>query len=137
MSVIKDIQSIVTWYGDGGYKKSLISELQDAKSKLLTLLITFADEVAEAKKDSLVSTVFRKVEHHKIKSQLIDEGLTVSSSESKAIEEVAEQMKLEAEHEALSYYYSQVLKTGYMIADDLTQRISVLRSEFVNKNHQV
>lgn len=132
MSVIKQIQDIASWYGNGGYQKSSLSELQDAKSKLLTLCITFADEVANAKKDSLVSTVFRKVDHHKIKSQLIDEGLTLGKAESDAIERNAEKMRLEAEHEVLSYYYGQVLKTAYMIAQDLTQRISILKVELLN-----
>jgi hypothetical protein len=129
MSVIKDIQSVVTWYGDGGYKKASLPELQDAKSKLLTLCVTFADEVATAKKESLISTVFRKVDHHKIKSRLLDEGLTLGASEVKAIEKNAEKMRQEAEHEALSYYYSQVLKSSYMICEDLTQRVSVLKIE--------
>ncbi|MCK5018554.1 MAG: hypothetical protein KAS32_15950, partial [Candidatus Peribacteraceae bacterium] len=132
MSVIKEIQAITSWYGNGGYQKSSLVELQNSKSKLLTLCITFADEVASAKKDSLVSTVFRKVDHHKIKSRLIDEGLGLGISETKAMEENAEKMRIEAEHEALSYYYSQVLRTCYMIAQDITQRISILRLELAN-----
>ncbi len=131
MSVIKDIQAISEWYGNGGYEKSSLPELQDAKSKLLTLCVTFADEVASAKKDSLVSTVFRKVDHHKIKSQLIEDGLGIGASETKAVEKNAEKMREEAEHEALSYYYSQVLKVSYMIADDLTQRIYILKQELI------
>jgi len=134
MSVINKIQAITEWYGNGGYKRSSLPELQDAKSKLLTLLVTFADEVAAAKKESLVSTVFRKVEHHKFKSQLIDEGLGVGSAETKAIEHNAEMMEQEAEREALSFYYDKVLKTGYMICEDLTQRIAILRMELSKPN---
>ena len=129
MSVIEDIKKITEWYGNGGYKKSSLPELQDAKSKLLTLLVTFADEVASSKKDSLVSTVFRKVEHHQIKSRLIDEGLTLGKAESQSIVETRDKLTEEAEYEALSYYFEKVLKTCYMIAEDLTQRISVLRIE--------
>lgn len=129
MSVINDIKKITEWYGNGGYKNSSLPELQDAKSKLLTLLTTFNEEVASSKKDSLVSTVFRKVEHHKFKSQLIDEGLGVGLAESKSVEETAERLENEAEHEALCYYYERLQKTCYMIADDITQRISILRIE--------
>lgn len=129
MTVIKDIDRIIDWYMKS-YAGASISQLMDAKSKLLTLCYRFSEETASSKRDSIISTVFRKAEHHKIKSQLIEDGYTLGLAESKTIEQIRDIMSEEAEREALSIRYKLVLDIALRIAEDLTQRISVLKKEY-------
>ena len=135
MDVIKGINKIIDAY-NSRYKTLTIHELLDAKSKLLTLLFSLSDTVAESKKNSLMSTVFRKVEHHKLKAQFVDDGITLGLAESKTIKALHDEMATEAERESLAVYYDLVLKAGYKIAEDITQRISVLKMEF-EKSRQI
>ena len=132
MSVIKEIDSIIDWYRKN-YAGASLHHLMDAKSKLLALCYTFSEETASSKRDSIIATVLRKAEHHKIKSQLIEEGFAIGKAESKSIEQTAEDMRLEAEHEALAYKTKLVLDIALRISEDLTQRISVLKAEFNDK----
>jgi hypothetical protein len=101
----------------------------DAKSKLVTLLSGLADFVAESKKDSLIATVYRKYEHHKMKSQLIDEGFTAALAESKSIEKAKDKMEVETTAEHLSYLYKLKLSQYNRVVDDIMQRISVLKDD--------
>ena len=129
MSVLKEIDPIIEWYRKK-YSGAAIHQLMDAKSKLLALCYRFSEETAASKRDSIISTVFRKSEHHKIKSQLIDEGMTLGLAESKTIDQIRDLMSDEAEHEALAYRQKLVLDIALKIAEDLTQRISVLKAEY-------
>ncbi len=133
LSVIKDIDNIVNWYQQN-YAGAVIHQLMDAKSKLLTLCYRFAEETASSKRDSIIATVYRKSEHHKLKSQLIDNGMTLGLAESKTIDQIKETMNQEAEHEALAYRHKLVLDIAMRISEDLTQRISVLKAEFNDKS---
>ena len=129
MTVLKDIDKIIDWYRLN-YAGAPIHQLMDAKSKLLALCYRFSEETASSKRDSIIATVYRKAEHHKIKSRLIDEGMTLGLAESKTIDQVREIMDNEAEHEALAYRQKLVLDIALRISEDLTQRISVLKAEY-------
>lgn len=134
MLVINQIQEIVDAYRER-YSVLTIPQLLDAKSKLITLCFTLANDVAESKKNSLMSTVFRKVEHHKRKSQMIEEGLTQGLAESKTLSQLAKEYGEEAEREATAFYYQQVLNVSYKLVDDLSQRVSVLKIELEKSKH--
>lgn len=128
MKTIKDINSIIDWYAVN-YSGASIELLMDSKSKLLTLCFRLAEEVADAKKGSIMSTVFRKYEHHNTKSKLLEEGFTLGKAESKSLVEIRDYLVKEAENEALSFHYKLTLDYATKIAEDLTQRISVLKNE--------
>ena len=133
--VVKDIDKIIDWYKTN-YSKAYLHQLMDAKSRLLTLCYTFSDETATAKRDSVISTAFRKAEHHKIKSQLIDEGMAQGAAESRSIEQTKELIEREAEHESLAYKQRLVLDIALKITEDMAQRISVLKKEMENSRGQ-
>ena len=131
METIKQIDAIIEWY-QGNYAGAAIHQLMDAKSKLLALCYRFSEETASTKRDSIVATAFRKAEHHKIKSRLIDEGMTQGLAESKSIDQTKDIINNEAERESLAYRYRLVLDIALKISEDLTQRISVLKKEMEN-----
>ena len=128
MKTIEDIEKITNWYGQK-YKSATADQLMDMKSKLVTLLCKFSDEVAESKKDSLITTVYRKYEHHKLKSQLIDEGFTVALAESKSIEGAKNLMEEEVVTEKISYLHKIKLSQYNRVVDDITQRLSFIRDD--------
>ena len=128
MTTLENIDKIITWYTKE-YAGASIELLMDAKSKLLTLCWTFSGEVADSRKRSVLSTVFRKADHHKMKSQLIEEGFAVGLSESKTIVEIKSRLMAEAECEALSFHHKLKLDLAVKIGEDITQRISVLKKE--------
>ena len=92
-------------------------------------LCNFADEVAESKKDSLITTVYRKYEHHKMKSQLIDESFTATLAESKSIEAAKKLMEEETTTEHISYLHKLKLSQYNRVVDDITQRLSFIRDD--------
>lgn len=128
MNITTEIEKIIDTY-NLKYKELTINQLMDAKSKLVTLLCNFADEVAEAKKDSLITTVYRKYQHHKMKSQLIDESFTVALAESKSIEKAKEIMEEETNCEHSAYLHKIKLDQYNRVVDDIMQRISILRDD--------
>ena len=128
MSVIEDINKVVEWYAKE-YHGAPIELLMDAKTKLLTLCWTFSGEVADARKGSVLATVFRKADHHTMKARLIEEGFTLGLAESKTVEGVKTQLIHEAESEALSFHSKLNLDLAIKVAEDITQRISVLKKE--------
>ena len=128
--MIKELDKIIGWYS-GHYSGMSIIEMMNLKSKLLGLMYRFSEELATSKRDSIIATVFRKSEHHKIKSQLVEDGITLGLAESKSIDEVAEKMRIEAEHESLNYKQKLVYDLGIKIVEDLTQRISVSKQEMM------
>lgn len=129
MRTIENIDKVIEWY-QKNYSKAPIHQLMDAKSKLLTLCYTFSDETATSKRDSLIATAYRKAEHHKIKSRLIDEGMSGVSAESKTIDQIREIVEQEAEYESLAYKQRLVLDIAMEIVQDMTQRISILKKEW-------
>lgn len=131
MEVWKEIDKIIAWY-QKSYAGASLHNLMDAKSRLLTLCYTFADECASSKRESVVATAFRKAEHHKIKSQLIDEGMAQGHAESKTVDQIRDIISEEAEREALAYRTRLVLDIALKIAEDISQRISVLKKEMEN-----
>lgn len=128
--MIKELDKIIEWYSTN-YGGMSIVQMMDMKSKLLGLLYRFSEELASSKRDSIISTVFRKSEHHKFKSQLIEDGFTVGLAESKSVDHVAEKMRIEAEHESLNYRQKLIYDLGIKIVDDLQQRISVSKQEMM------
>ena len=66
--MLKEIDKIIKWYGTN-YAGMSIVNMMDMKSKLLGLLYRFSEELATSKRDSVISTVFRKSEHHKFKER--------------------------------------------------------------------
>lgn len=128
MKIITDIEKIIDTYRLK-YKTLTINQLMDAKSKLVTLLCNFTDEVAESKKDSLITTVYRKVQHHKMKSELIEKSFTAAMAESKSVDAAEKIMKEETETEHIAYLHKIKLDQYNRVVDDITQRISILRDE--------
>lgn len=128
MTIVHEIEIVIDYYNKN-YKAMTINQLLDSKSKLVTLLCNFADEVAEAKKDSLISTVYRKVQHHKMKSELIEKKLSVSLAESKSIDNAKEIMEQETINEYCAYLHKIKLDQYNRVVDDMMQRISVLRDD--------
>ena len=128
MTVIESIEKIIDWY-NSNYKKATPDQLMDMKTKLVTLLCNFSDEVAESKKDSLITTVYRKYEHHKNKSQLIEESFTAALAESKSIEKAKELMIEETNTEHISYLHKLKLSQYNRVVDDITQRLSFIRDD--------
>jgi len=135
-TVVKDIDKIIDWYNNH-YRGASLHNLMDAKTKLLTLCYTYSEEVAESKRGSVVATAFRKAEHHKIKSQLIDEGMAQGAAESRTIDEIRDIINEEAEREALAYRTRLVLDIALRISEDLSQRISVLKKEMESSRDSV
>ena len=133
--VVKEIDNIIQWY-KVNFAKAHLHQVMDAKSRLLTLCYTFSDETATSKRNSVIATAFRKAEHHKIKSQLIDEGMAQGTAESKSIEQTKDIIEQEAEHEALAYKHRLVLDIALKIAEDMTQRISILKKEMESSRGQ-
>lgn len=128
MNTIESIEKIIDWYSLN-YKKATGTQLMDAKTKLVTLLASLTDEVAESKKDSLITTVYRKYEHHKMKSQLIDDGFTGALAESKSIESAKKLMEEEVMTEQIAYLHKLKLSQYNRIVDDLTQRLAFMRDD--------
>jgi len=128
MSTIESIEKIIDWY-NSNYKKATPDQLMDMKTKLVTLLCNFSDEVAESKKDSLITTVYRKYEHHKNKSQLIEESFTAALAESKSIEKAKELMIEETNTEHIAYLHKLKLSQYNRVVDDITQRLSFIRDD--------
>ena len=128
--MLKEIDKVITWYSTN-YAGMSIVDMMDMKSKLLGLLYSFSADLAESKRESVISTVFRKAAHHKFKSQLVEDGITLGLAESKSIDEVAEKMRIEAEYEALNYRQKLIYDLGMKIIEDLTQRISVEKQEMM------
>ena len=128
MTILENIDKCIEWY-KANYKKASIPELMDCKSKICTYLYNYTDEVSEAKKDSLFSTIYRKYHSHKIKSELIEKSFAVGLSESKSIVQTFEDMKSEGETEHLAFLTKLKLDQANKICDDIMQRISVLKGE--------
>ena len=128
--MIKELDKVITWYSDH-YSGMSIIEMMNMKSKLLGLLYRFSEELATSKRDSVIATVFRKSEHHKIKSQLVEEGITLGLAESKSIDQVSEKMRIEAEYEALNYRQRLIYDLGMNIVSDLQQRIGIAKQEMM------
>ena len=131
MSVLSDIQKVIDWYSQE-YSGAGIETLMDCKSRLLTLCARFAEEVADSKRGSVMATVFRKADFHNMKSRMIDEGFTIGLAESKSTQAVKAQMTQEAESEALFFKSKLLLDISLKIAEDITQRISILKKEREN-----
>ena len=128
--MIKELDKIIGWYS-GHYSGMSIIEMMNLKSKLLGLLYRFSEELATSKRDSVIATVFRKSEHHKIKSQLVEEGITLGLAESKSIDQVSEKMRIEAEYEALNYRQRLIYDLSMNIVSDLQQRIGIAKQEMM------
>lgn len=133
MKIIEEIENCIDWY-KLNYDKATPEQLLNCKSKINTLCFTYINEVGEAKKDSVFSTVYRKYHHHKFKSQLIEQKFTVSLAESKSIEKTFEDLKDEATNEYLAYLSKLKLDQANRIADDIMQRLSFIRDEMKNTN---
>ena len=125
---MEEIEKIIKWYSEK-YKSATPEQLMNAKTKLVTLLCNFSDMLAESKEDSLLTTIYRKYEHHKMKSQLIDEGLSAALAESKSIEKARQIMDEEAKTEKLAYLYKLKLSQFNRVVDDITQRLSFIRDD--------
>jgi len=128
MKIVTEIEKIIDWY-NANYKKATANQLMDMKTKLVTLLCNFSDEVAESKKDSLITTVYRKYEHHKMKSQLIEDSFTAALSESKCIEKTKGLMEEETNTEHVAYLHKLKLAQYNRVVDDITQRLSFIRDD--------
>lgn len=126
--ILTQIDECIEWY-KANYKKAFVPALMDCKSKLCTLLYNYTDEVAETKKDSLFTTIYRKYHSHKIKSELIEKKFAIGLSDSKSIVETFEDMKAEGNTEHLAYLTKLKLDQANKIVEDITQRISVLKTE--------
>ena len=131
MSVIEDIGNIITWY-QGQYAGAPIEQYMDAKSKLLTLLWKFAGEVADAKHDSIMAENTRRANFHEHKMRLIEEGNSGVAAESMAEVVIRGDRAHEGETNALFFKMKQLSDIAVKIAEDITQRISVLRKEREN-----
>lgn len=127
-TILKQIDECIEWY-KVNYKSAHVPALMDCKSKLCTLLYNYTDEVAETKKDSLFTTIYRKYHSHKIKSEHIEKQFTIGLSDSKSIVETFEDMKAEGTTEHLAYLTKLKLDQANKIIEDITQRISVLKIE--------
>ncbi len=128
MKILTQIEECIDWYGKN-YEKATPDQLLNCKTKINTLSFNYLNEVGEAKKGSVMNTVYRKYHHHKFKSQLIEQKMTAALAESKSIHHVFEDMKAEAESEALAYLTKLKLDHANRIADDIMQRLSFLRDE--------
>jgi hypothetical protein len=135
MEVIKEIKKCVVWYSEN-YSTVSIHDAHNLKSKLVTYLFNLSDLVSEMKRESLFASVNRKYEHHKFKSQLIEQKFTAAKAESKSIEQTKEYLESEAEYESMAYRLKMLLDQGNKVADDLQQRISTLKIEINNSRNQ-
>lgn len=104
----------------------------DAKSKLLTLCYNYAGDVANAKQSAIEAYNTRKGDYFRFKNECIKEGDSGVVAESKAEVAVKVQRKHEAESEALFFRSKQLLDIALDVAQDMGQRISVLKKEREN-----
>ena len=128
MSNIDEIGKIIGWYHKQ-YQGAPIEQYMDAKSKLLTLLWTFAGEVADARIKADGAELDRKQTFHEYKNALIEGGLSGVAAESKAELYVGNKREKEIEAGAIFFKSKQLLDIAIKVAEDMTQRISVLRKE--------
>jgi len=128
MKIVTEIEKLIDWYNQN-FKVATPNQLMETKTRLVTLLCSFSDEVAESKKDSLITTVYRKYEHHKMKSQLIEDSFTAALSESKCIEKTKGLMEEETNTEHVAYLHKLKLAQYNRVVDDITQRLSFIRDD--------
>ena len=129
MTPIERIREIIDIY-DGNFDGISLDYLMGLKTELAVLIWRFAEEVGTARGDSVIATVTRKYHHHKLKSQLIDQGYGVGYSESKSLERTYDVMMDEAQKEKIDYTMKLLLDAADSIMMDMTQRISVLKKEY-------
>ena len=135
MEILKEIKNCVNWYSEN-YATIEINTAHDLKSKLVTYLYNLADLVAEMKRESLFATVYRKYEHHNLKSRLIEQQFTIGKAESKSIKDTKEFLEAEAEYESITFRLKILFDQGNKVVDDLQQRIATLKKEMENSRNQ-
>ena len=131
MNTVEEIGKIVDWYFTQ-YAGAPIEQYMDAKSKLRGLLFRFAGEVADAKAEHVQAVVCRKTDFHGHKVRLVDEGHTLGQAESKAELAIKAQRQREAQAESLFFKQKQLYDAADEIANDIAQRISILKKEREN-----
>ncbi len=122
-------RQLVTWYRNNA-KKATLDQLMDCKTKLVTSNFYLAEHLAGLKKDYNVCYFSRKIEFSKKKNELIKGGSSATKAESLANEFNEDILRNEIENEGLAYQFELFIKHCENVANDIMQRISVLKKEY-------
>jgi hypothetical protein len=130
--IILDNKKCITWYAKN-CKAATIDQLLDCKSKLITNNYYLAEKLTDLKKDYNFCYYSRKIEFAKSKNGFIKASMSATRAESEAMEVNSEILKNELDYESAAYRLETLLKHFDNVANDIMQRISVLKIE--NKNN--
>jgi hypothetical protein len=126
--LLNDVKEIVSWYHEFGSRAQL-PELQDEKTKLVTVLFWFAEVVGDLKETYNKAYYNRKITVVKTVNKHVKDRSSVNKAEHLANEEHEKLFFEELEYEALADRMEILLRQANIIVQDMTQKITTLRGE--------
>ena len=130
--ILHETRENINWYRKNN-KTSTIDKFMDCRTRIVTNNFLLAECLAEIKTDYNSCYFSRKIEISKSKNALIKEKhLTVTHAESEANIINEDIIRAELENESAAYRLELFIKHSGNVADDLMQRISVLKKEYDN-----
>lgn len=131
--VILQSSDFVIWYRKNNKSASLDS-LLNCKTTLITNNFFLAEELVDLKSQYNIAYVSRKISFEKSKDRLIKENMSVNKAEPLALIENEDIFKHENELESTAFKLETYIKHFDAVANDIMQRISILKKEQNNSN---
>lgn len=126
--ILELIKTDIEWY-NGKAKTATIDELSKLKTHLVTLNYNLAEGLADMKEAYNKAYFVRKIETSKQKNAYINQGQAANKAESAALEDKEKELQDELTKESLAYRIEILLKQSNKVVEDITQRISILKTE--------
>lgn len=133
--ILDDVKECVSWYQEYGARAQL-SDLQEWKTKLVTVLFWFGEVVGTLKEDYNKAYYIRKITVTKTVTSHIRAKSAVNKAQHLAEEEHEKLFFEELEYESLAERMEILLKQANLIVQDMTQRLTTLRKEWDESNKQ-
>ena len=126
-TILESSRKLINWYKNNA-KKATINQLLDCKTMIVTNNFALSEELAEIKSNYNICYFSRKIEFSKKKNELMKTMSAVKAdSESTVVN--SDIFSNELEHESAAYRLELFIKHSDNVANDIMQRISVLKKE--------
>lgn len=125
--LLRSSRTAINWYKSHA-KSATINQLLDCKTMIVTNNFALAEELAEIKSDYNICYFSRKIEFSKKKNELM-KTMSAVKAESESTVINSDILSNELEHESAAYRLELFIKHADNVANDIMQRVSVLKKE--------
>jgi hypothetical protein len=129
--ILNETRANVNWYRKNN-KKGTINEFMNCRTRIVTNNFLLSEQLGELKTDYNNCYFSRKIEISKSKNELIKNKHTATHAESEANIINEDILRQELDNESAAYRLELFIRHSDNVANDLMQRISVLKKEYEN-----